>query len=120
VDSAEGGTHGAGHDRSPAHETTVSAARGGEPPALPTRHGAGVNQPTDQHATQGGIGEQGGHRLRDGAGADGGLAPPIGGASGCAPSRSAHLRLGFLIDEDCAFDGDPGDHGWVSPPVIGA
>jgi hypothetical protein len=104
-----------------AEQAGVGAGRGGEPPALRARHGAGVNQATDPQASQSGPGERNGHRLREGAEAGGGMAAPLGGAIGSptrgAPSRSAHRRLGFLIDEDCAFDGDSG---WVSPPVIGA
>jgi hypothetical protein len=44
----------------------------------------------------------------------------IGGPIDDGRSRPLHRRLGFLIDEDCAFDGRPGDDGWASPPVIGA
>ena len=90
-----------------------------------------MSQPTDQ-ASQGAAAAQGGHRLREGGEVGevaGGMAPAIGGAVGgpisTASARSKHQRLGFLIDEDCAFDsdpafdGDPADSGWVSPPVIG-
>lgn len=110
---------GTGHDRPPLpeapvsrpHRAAVPGVGGGEPPA---RHGAGVDQVTEQQAGPGP------HRSREGAEPAGGMAPPIGGGMTGTASDTAHQRLGFLIDEDCAFDGDPADHGWVTPPVIGA
>jgi hypothetical protein len=110
-------------------------ARGAEV-ALPARHGSGVGSLTteQQQAGQGGFDARAGHRAREAPEA-GGMGAPIGGpvgATGSAPLHPTHRRLGFLIDEDCAFDEDRAfdedctvdedraEGRWVSPPVIGA
>jgi hypothetical protein len=124
-------TNGVRHGREPG--ATEAAARGGEAAALPARHGTGADRTTGQAGagssggvrgpdgpgSPGGLDSRGGHRTVESAAPGIGMPTAIGGPIDDGRSRPLHRRLGFLIDEDCAFDGRP-DDGWASPPVIGA